>query len=201
MEDKSHIELLRAFAKATNRNIVISEELYPLKGFRATQKFRRMVYMPCNSEKNSFYVWFNDVYSFRYPSSIFSGAFIALPSAIKSAVNIRNRFILDRLDIFSKTRANKIGNYKFDSKAIISGNLGTDLKSLLFQSGLQNQILQALKIKPYIYISINEFKVDFIPELENRSILSIINRHDWVIEEPIIEKSFDRIETINRLIK
>ena len=200
MEDKSNIELLREFAKSTNRSIEVKELLYPLVGLRATQKFKRMVYIPNNPERTSYFVWFNDPYSNIGQTTIFSGAFIPLSSKIKSSLNIRNRYILDKLNIFSKTRDNRIGNWQFDSKVVISGKFDAALKRLLSQSKIQKQIMMALEIERYFHISINEYKIEFVPELNNNSHFGIIHQHGWEIDKNNIENMFNRIERIREMI-
>lgn len=205
MEDKSDIEILKEFAKSTGRTIVAKEQLYPKPspyntGFHTTQKYKRMVYIPNNAERTSFYVWFNDPYTKIGQQLIFSGAFIPISKRIKSKLYIRSSFIFDKLDFFSKTKANKLGDRHFDSKVRIIGEMDAESKRLLSHSRLQHQILQALKIESYITISINEFKLDFVPELNQTSTLSIINRNAWDIDKKTIEEIFTQIEKINGII-
>ncbi|OQX75828.1 MAG: hypothetical protein B6D64_10975 [Bacteroidetes bacterium 4484_276] len=201
MEDKSDIEILKEFAKSTGREIVAKELPYRRTGIRTTQKYKRMVYIPNNPAKTSIFVWFNDPYTRVGQQTIFSGAFIPISSRIKSKLVIRPSIFLDKLNFFSKTKANKLGNRKFDSKVTISGKMDTESKRLLSHSRLQYQILRALEIESYISISINELKIDFVPELSQTSIFSIINRHGWDIDKNIIEKVFSSIEKIKSIIE
>jgi len=200
MEDRSDTEILKEFAKSTNRSIVDREIPYPLTGIRTFQKYKRMIYVPNNSEKTSFFIWFSDPYTKIGLPTIFSGAFIPLSSRIKSRINIRNKNILDKLNILSKTKSNKIGNDHFDSKVVISGNVDSSVKRLLSQSRIQDQLLKALEIEQFMNISLNEYKIDFVPELKGRSYLSIINPQSWDIERNVIENIFRRIEKIRRII-
>jgi len=200
MEDKSDIEILKEFAKSTGRTIEVQELPYPRTGIRTTQKYKRMVCIPNNSEKTSFFVWFNDPYTKIGQQLIYSGAFIPISSRIKSKLHIRNSFILDKLNFFPKAKANKLGNRQFDSKVIIIGAMDAGVKRLLSHSRLQYQILSALEIEGYITISINEFNVDFVPELSKSSTLSIVNRNGWDIEKNTIEKMFRQIEKIRSII-
>lgn len=200
MEDKSDIEILREFAKSTNRSIEVKELLYPRTGIRTTQKYKRMVYIPNNPEKTSFFIWFNDPYSTIGQSTIFSGAIISLSSKIVSSLEIRNRYILDKLNFFSKTKDNKIGSKYFDSRVVISGTIDTATKRLLSKSKIQKQILMALEMESYFHISINQNKIDFVPQLQDHSNFSIINTQGWEIDKSKIESMFDRIEKIRELI-
>ena len=200
MEEKSDIEILKDFARSTNRKIVVKESLYPRTGFGTTQKYRRMVFIPNNSGNTSFFIWFNDPYFKIGQSTIFSGAFIPLSSRIKSRLYIRNRTILDKLSVFSKTKAGKIGSGNFDSKVVISGDIDAAAKRLLSQSSIQTQILKALDIASFTNVSINPHKIDFVPELCNTPSFSIINRHAWDTDKKTIENTFSRIEKIREIL-
>jgi hypothetical protein len=198
MEEKSDIEILKGFAKSTNRTIIVKEIPYPRTGIRTTQKYKRIVCIPNNPEKTSFFIWFNDAYSKIGQQVIFSGAFIPISPRIKSKIYIRNSFIFDKLNFFSK--ANKLGNRNFDSRITISGDMDEESKRLLSHSRLQYQIIKALEIESYICVSLNEFKLDFVPELSQTSSLSIINRNGWDIDKNKIETIFSRIEKIRDVI-
>ena len=200
MMEKPNIEILREFAKSTNRSIVYKEIPYPLTGIRTFQKYKRMIYVPNNPENTSYFIWFSDPYAKIGLPTIFSGAFIPLSSRIKARINIRNKNILDKLNILSKAKSNKIGNDRFDSKVVISGNVDSSVKRLLSQSRIQDQLLKALEIEQFMNISLNEYKIDFIPEFKGSSYLSIINPQSWDIERNDIEKIFRQIEKIRNVI-
>ena len=197
--EKSNIELLTEFAKSTNRSIEAKEILYPSTGVRTFPQYKRMIYIPNNSENTSFFIWFSDPYEKGGIPTDFCGAFIKLPSEFKSKINIRNKNILDKIKVFSKAQ-NSIGNPLFDSKVVISGELDSSIKSLLSKSRIQYQLLEALKIKELINISINEYKIDFIPELLDEPYLAIINPQSWNLDANYIEKVFSNIEKIRSVI-
>jgi len=159
-----------------------------------------MIYVPNNPENTSYFIWFSDPYAKIGLPTIFSGAFIPLSSRIKSRINIRNRNILDKLNIFSKTETNIIGNNRFDSKVVISGMVDSSVKRLLSQSRIQVQLLKALEIKQFMNISLNEYKIDFIPEFKGVPYLSIINPQSWHLERNDIEEIFRQIEKIRKVI-
>ena len=79
--------------------------------------------------------------------------------------------------------------------------MDAETKRLLSHSRLQNQILKALEIESCLSISINEFKIDFVPELNHTSYFSITNRNGWDIDKNNIENIFSRIEKIRDIIK
>ena len=198
--EKTNIEILREFAKSTNRSIVDEEIPYPLTGIRTFRQFKRIIYIPNNSENTSYFIWFSDPYAKIGLPTIFSGAFIPLPLRIKSRINIRNKNILDKINIFSKTKSNGIGNDRFDSKVVISGDIDSSVKRLLSQSRIQDQLLKALDAEQFMNISLNEYEIDFIPEFKGVPYLSIINPQSWDLEKNDIERIFKQIEDIRNLI-
>ncbi len=198
MEEKTNIEILREYAKSTNRIIVDKEIPYPLTGIWTFQKYKRMIYIPNNSENKSYFIWFSDPYAKIGLPTIFCGAFIPLSSKIKSRINIRNKNTLDKLSIFSKP--NKIDNDHFDSKVVISSNLDSSAKRLLSNSKLQDELLKALEIEKFMNISLNEYKIDFIPEFKSIPYLAIINPQSWILKKDDIENIFRQIEKIRNII-
>ena len=200
MEEKSNIEILKEFAKYTNRSIVFKEIPYPLRGIQSFQKYKRMICIPNNQKMTSFFIWYSDPYAKIGFPTIFSGAFIPLSSKIISKIKIRNKNILDKLNLFSKTKANKIGNEHFDSKVVIYGNIDSAVKKLLSHSKIQYQLLKALEIESFMNISLNEYPIDFVPELNNTPYLSIINPQSWDLERNKIENIFRQIEKIRNVI-
>lgn len=200
MEEKTNIEKLREIAKATNRTIDSMEIPYPVSGIRTFQKFKRMIFIPNNARKTSYFVWFSDPYAKAGYSTIFCGAFIPLKSNIKSRFNIRNKNILDKINIFSSTKENRVGNYLFDSRVVITGNIESEEKRFLSKSRIQKEFLKALEIDSFINITINEYKLDFVPELKNNPYLGIINPQSWNLEKDYIENLFNQIERIRDII-
>lgn len=200
MVEKSNIEILREFAKSTNRSIVDKEIPYPLTGIRTFQKYKRMIYVPNNSGNTSYFVWFSDPYAKIGIPTIYCGAFIPLSSNIKSRINIRNKSTLDKINIFSSTKTSKTGSDRFDSRVVIKGNVDSAVKRLLSQSRIQDQLLKALEIELFMNISMNEYKIDFIPEFNDTPYLAIVNPHSWTLKRNDIEKIFRQIEKIRNII-
>ncbi len=200
MEEKSNIEILKEFANKSNRKIVAKEIQQPVSGIRKLPKYQRKIYVPYDLDSTSFFIWYSDAYGgVGYPI-IYCGAFIPISSRIKSKINIRNRYIVDKFNIFSKSNKNAIGNDYFDSRVVISGNVDVAAKRFLSQSKIQDQLLAGLEIDKFINISINEHNVDFVPELKNMSYLSIINPQSWYLERDEIETLFRQIEKIRKII-
>lgn len=200
MEDKSSKDILNEFARMTNRIAVIKEIPCNLAGFRTFQKYKKQVYMPYDSSRTNYFVWLSDPFArIGYPTVI-SGAFIPLSSRIKSRLNIRSRNVLDKFSFLTKSKTYKTGSRKFDSQVVITGSINSAEKRLLFQPRVQDQMLKALGIASYMNISINEYNIDFVPELKGKSYLSIINPQSWELERDSIEEIFRRMEKIRNII-
>lgn len=200
MEEITYIDEIRAFAKATHRTIVDEDIPYPLTGVRTLQKSRRWAYIPYNKENSSYFIWFSDAYAKVGDHLTFCGAFIPLESNIQSKISIRRRNVLDRLSLFSGKNTNKTGDGYFDSKVVVSGTMDSPTKSLLSQPRLQEELLSAMKMESFLNISINQFDIDFVPELQGKSYISIINTRNWTLEGDIIEEVFERMEKIKSIL-
>ena len=201
MEDKSNIDILEEFARSTNREIAHKKNAYPLTGIRTFRRYKQYVYIPYdNNERNLFFIWFSDPYASIGNYTVFSGAFVAISSRVKAKLNIRSKNILDKVKLFSKSKAIKIGSDSFDSKVVISGDVDSAAKRLLSQAKIQDQLLKALKMPGFMNISINEHNIDFVPELKGKSYLSIINPKSWDLDKNDIEDIFRRMEKIRNII-
>ncbi|MFK5854784.1 MAG: hypothetical protein QM503_01550 [Bacteroidota bacterium] len=201
MEDKSNIEILEEFARSTNRDIAHKEIPYPLTGIHTFRKYKKYIFIPySNSEKSNYFIWYSNPYASVGDYTVFSGAFIPISSRVKSSLNIRSKTILDKVNIFSKKKANRVGNDNFDSKVVITGEIDSAARRLLSQSKIQSQLLKALEIANFMTISINEYNIDFVPELKDKSYLSIINPQSWDLEKDTIEEIFRLMERIRNII-
>jgi len=201
MEEKSNIDVLEEYARSTNREIVHKKKPYPLTGIRTFRKYKQYVYVPYNNlERDFFFIWYSDPYASVGYYTVFSGAFIPISSRVKCKLNIRSKNILDKVNVFSKSKAIKIGSDNFDSKVVISGDVDSAAKKILSQAKIQNQLLKTLELPGFLNISINEHNVDFVPELKGKSYLSIINPKSWDFEKDTIEEIFRRMVKIRNII-
>ena len=200
MEDRSSKDIIEEYARITNRVVVNKEILVSAAGFRTFQKYKKLVYMPYDSSNTNYFIWLSDPYARVGIPTVISGAFIPISSRIKSGLNIRSRYILDKLSFLSKSKTYKTGSKKFDSQVVVTGSVDSAEKRLLSQPRIQDQILKALGLAKNITISINEYNIDFVPELKGKSYLSIINPQGWELERDSIEEIFRRMEKIRNII-
>ena len=203
MQQPSEFEVLTAFAKSTERSIEAHETPYPVPNFRvrAYPKFKRTVSISNNPERSSFFICFQDPFYKVGQSTVYSGAFIPLPVKTKSGLRIRKRTALDKLNFTSKSKANTTGNQSFDSKVVITGEMDAEIKKILFQSKIQQQILKALELDGFTVVTVNEYKIDFVPELQNTAHLGIINPSTWITDRLQVEAFLKLIENMREVIR
>ena len=201
MEEPTNLEILTKFAKSTGRQIFNEEVIYPSSGgVRNYQKSKQIIYIPNDSTNSCFFIWLSDPFAKGGFATDICGAFIPLPSNIKAELNIRKRFFIDKLNPLSKSKHN-IGSSNFQSNVVIKGDTeDSSIKNLLSHSRVQNQIVKAFNIQELLNISINEFEIDFIPELKGKPYISIINPQTWCMEKQKIEDIFEYMEELKGLI-
>ncbi len=200
MEEKSNIEVIQDYARSTHRSVEVKEIPYNrtiIVRQDVILKYRREVYMPNNESSNVIFIWFSDYYSKIGERQVFCGAFIPISNKVTSKVNIRLKNILDRVNFFGK---NKTGNYKFDSKFVVTGEIKDTDKKFLFQSRLHSQMISALNMNNVFCVSINEYNLDFIPSLKGKSYMALVNNQVWNMDRDFIEKSFKQAEAINDIV-
>ena len=201
MEEPTNLEILKEFAKSTGRQIFNEEIIYPSSGgIRNYQKSRQTIYIPYDNSNTNFFIWYSDPFTRGGIPTDFCGAFIPISSQTKAELNIRKKYFIDKLNIFSDSKSN-IGSRDFRSKVIMKGDINnTEIIKLLSHSRAQGQILKVLDMEMLINISINEFNIDFIPELKNKAYLSIINPQSWCTEKKDIEDIFKQMELLRSFI-
>ncbi|MFP4664631.1 MAG: hypothetical protein ACLFM1_09410 [Bacteroidales bacterium] len=201
MEERKSIEKLENFATLSGREIESEVIEHPKSGINTFQKYRAWAFVPASEERNVFFVCFSDPYARVGQSTVYCGAFVALPDEIKGKLTIRKKDFLDRLSISSKAKANKLGNRIFDSRAVITGEMGEAERNLLSAPMLQSHILDSLTDFSGFHIFINKFHPDFVPELKGKACLGIVNPLGWQMEENFIETLFYHSEKIGECIR
>jgi len=190
MDEKTNIQQLKELAKAKNKTLEVRVHEYPLsKGMiRNFPKFKKQIYMPISLQASTYMVWHSDHYHMGKMTELylFCGAFIPVNFPQKAHLNIRRKNIMDRWNIFAK-KGFQTGNSQFDSKVIMQTNDSEASLKWLSRSRLQREIVKALDHDPSLKISINEVEVDFVPGLQGKSHLSILNSQLWYLEKKQID--------------
>jgi hypothetical protein len=195
MEERSANDIIKDFAKNTNRNIEFSHTMYPLSSYRKIERYKTIAYIPNNQDESCFFVWVNDPYRVIGEYSSFSGVFIPISSGYKGSFSIRAKNILDNFNVVSLIKniwADKSG---FSSKVVISGN-DPDRADELFNGTMAgHKVFEALKLSPAMRITLNLPVIDFIPALKGKNYIGIVNPQEWFLEREIVEKMLKIGET------
>jgi len=62
-------------------------------------------------------------------------------------------------------------------------------------------VLEALDISPAMRVSVNEPRVDFVPGLNGKNFVAILNPQNWVLDKETIEKMFRLGKELREFIK
>lgn len=197
--EKSNVDIIKNLAKATNRKSFVEEKMYPVSGIRKFRKYQRKIYMPSNSSNSSYFIWYSDPYARIGIPTVFCGAFIPLPDKVRASFNIRKRSIPGVFNIFTKSE--KIGARDFDSKVIIEGVLDHDATKMLSNTKIQHSLIGDLESENSPIISVNEFDIDFVPELSKKPYLGIVISQSWCFDKETINELLRRSEKIHNLLQ
>jgi len=186
--EKTNIELLQDYAKSSKRKITIKESPYPKpKGIRNIIKYKRTAYTALDKLERNFFVWFYDYHTPNPDQSIYCGTFIPISIPKEVKIHIRRKTILHKLQFFGRSKYIKTGSSSFDSKVLITANNTLEAKKLLGRNKIQKAILKALFLDPAVCISVNEKDMDFVPQLKNKSYISILRPGFWYVEKKEID--------------
>lgn len=186
--EKTNIELLQDYAKSSKREITIKETAYPKpKGIRKFIKYKRTAYTPLNKAEQSFLLWFYDYHTPIVELSTYCGTFIPISISKEVQIHIRSKTIFHKLQLFGRSKYLKTGSKSFDSKVLITTNQTQEAKKLLSKNKIQKTILKALSLDPAMCISVNEKDLGFVPQLKNKSYISILRPSFWYVEKKEIE--------------
>lgn len=200
MEEKSNIEILRDFAHQTNREIVFTEEQYPLSVYRKIPRFKRTVFIPNDKDKTSYFVLFSDPYQKIGTHEIFCGVYIPIDVPLETKINFRKKDILDKLNPFTKNNFINTGSKTFDSEVVTTGNNIQFINKIIAESEICRIMVRVFNSKELVYFSVNETQVDFVPDLNGKSHFCIYNPHKWIFDRTIIERWFEIMAEIEGVL-
>jgi hypothetical protein len=198
--EKSTIEILTDFATNSNREIKFNEITHPHCSTNPVIYHKRTLYIPNDSQKTSFYVCYNDTKSLS-KNNLYCGVFIPISLPTTCKMTIRKKDFLDRINPLTKRKSLKIGEYRFDSKVVISCNDQSCIETLLKNSKIQKLILESLNITDAISVTINDVNPKFVPELKEKSHLAIITKMTWISQSEQINKLFNLIENVRETLQ
>jgi len=191
------IKQLERFANRTNRNIHYSSKAYPSNAFAPVKHHHRQVYIPNNADHTSILVCHYDPKQFG-ELEIYCGVFFPISS--KEKIIIRQKDILDKLNIFSGNNRAKTGYSVFDSKTMISKCSDSSRLKIFQNQKIQEKILEAFSLDLRMKAGLNAMNLDFVNDLEGKNHLGLYITGQWLLEEDKLEQLFSIAETIRMQI-
>ncbi len=189
-QEKSAIEILKDFAKKSDRQIDFSENNYPI-GSGIHPRFFSFNHAIISDEldQNRYFVSYSDSKGFG-DNAMYSGLFFSIESSQTSTVRIRKKDFLDKLNPFIKKSRFKSPYYDFSSKVIIEEN-DISLTNRIFKNKLiQELTLEILNLDGRIRVGVNNIQIGIVPDLKDKAIFGIYITGQWLLDETLLENLF-----------
>lgn len=196
--EKSVIEKLIEFAEISKRKITYSEIPFPGNALYGVTHHERNVYIPNNDNASSFLVAYYNPKSMN-DNDLYFGVFSPLIGYNDENLIIREKNIIDKANIFGNKNTIKTGTASFDKSTIITGNT-QNFDKRLNNIKLQTIIQETLQLNEGLIIGLNNFKLNYVPAFNNKSVFGIYTRLKWIIEPDFIEELFSKTEKMRVLI-
>ncbi len=198
-ENLSAIEKLEKFASNTSRKVFFTEDAYPHTSMHAVTYHRRTLYIPFDSNNDCFFVCFGDSREFGNYAN-FSGVFFVIDKPLSEQLIVRKNDILDKIGSIFKKASLKTGNPEFDKISLIEENSTAIAIDCIRSQEVLNSIISAFKLDNLLRAGINELKIDFVPELKDKSHFGIYVINDWIMLPEKIEQVFEIANNIKRYL-
>ena len=199
-EDKSATELLKDFARRTNRTIEYSIQDHKASvSFYPRQYNRWRVYVPNNQQQTSYYYAYSDTKE-TTEWRLYSGVFIPVGLPRSMTAMVRKKDILDLWNPFTRRKYHKTGVQRFDRQTVITGNDAAQINRVFSRRHVQDLLLQAFDVDEGLRLVVNRGDLSYIPRMENQSHLGLVRTQMWILDETIIEKLFGLMEKMRQLM-
>ena len=199
-EDKTAIEELKEFARRTNREIDYKDEAYVGSGINPRSLVKQHAILSKSNDDEAYFVNYCDMAGIG-DNSMFSGLFFSVDFPASTLVRVRQKNVLDKMNLFSKKPEFKTDWKKFDSKVIIEESDERSSRKLFYSQGTQSLILDIFKLDPRLKICVNHIDVGIVPELKNKSTLGIYITEQWLLNEAIIKKLYELVGKLKMKIQ
>ena len=192
---KTAIETLQEFAKKTDRKIKIIDNPTDTLGLNPGKIHGKIAIIRDKEDESIFFIGYEDS---RRDSlySLYTGVFTSISEHCQSRFSIVKKDWLDRLSFRIGYQKVFTGVSLFDKKTSITSNNPPMVHRLLSDRDSQTAVLEAMDIQDGLSISINELVTDQIPELANKSQLSLYLFKDWILDNEKIDKMFEAVRTL-----
>lgn len=191
-EEKTAIEELKEFAKKTNSEINFDDKTYVASGINPRNLVKQHVIISRSTNDELYFVNYCDMAAFG-DNSMYSGLFFPVYFPSSTLIQVRQKNILDKMNLFSKKTEFKTQSKKFDSKVIIEENDERASGKLFYSQSLQSLILEIFELDPRLKLCVNHIDTEIVPDLKNKSTLGIYITEQWLLEDRIIEKLFSLV--------
>ena len=188
-EEKTAIQELKEFAKKTKRNIDCAENTYVASGINPRTLVKQYAIIYNLFENEAYFVSNCDMAAFG-DSAMYSGFFFPVEFPSSTRVKIRQKNILDKMNLFSKKSEFKTQSKKFDSKVMIEENDERASGKLFYSQSIQNLILEIFKLDLRLKLCVNHIDTGIVSDLKNKSTLGVYITEQWLLDEQVIEKLF-----------
>lgn len=179
--DNSALDILKLFAKSTQRQIITSEKQYAVKGIYARPFHVQYAIITSRTEPKIYFVNYSDSKKYGL-NAMYSGFFFEINAPKESSIIIRKKSILDKLNPFSKKNIFSRKFHEFSSKVVAEGT-DVDLATKIFDNmDIQDLTIKTLNLDQRIMLGLNNIEIDIIPELKNKSVFGFFIAEQWLLD-------------------
>ena len=199
-EEKTAIEELTVFAKKTNREIDCDDKTYVASGINPRNLVKQHVIISSSTKDEPYFVNYCDMAGIG-DNSMFSGLFFSIDFPTETRVKLRQKNVLDKMNLFSRKSLFKTQSNKFNSKVIIEESDERSFGKLFNSHGTQTLILDIFKLDPRLKLCVNYIDVGIVSELNNKSTLGIYITEQWILDEAILKKLYSLVGKLKMKIQ
>jgi len=191
---------LEDFARKTNRHLITEDKSGKTTAMHRVNYHQRWVYMGNRTEATCWFAAFTDARKMNVQGN-FSGCFFSLPWMSPESITVQSRDILDWLNPFGAKNSFSTGVSYFDKQVRLKGDPMDKDRQFLSQPNVQEAVLAALKLDPALHAGINPMRVEFVPELKDRTIFGFYHPQRWMLDEQLLEELFKACERVQELVR
>ncbi len=185
--EKTALEILEEFARKTNRPFEKSDQQFSVGGWNKLPKSERWISIK-DVKKASFVSL--DASSNRVDEyARISG--IVIPVKLRRrdfSLKIAEKDLVDKLNLFKKIR--KTNDKEIDRNFLVDCSDMDLATSLMKNTSLQKRMLNAYKVFPGLKTEVNTFKLQSIPEFEEKVVFCVF-RQQWIFDRKQVEELFE----------
>ncbi len=199
-EDKTAIEELKEFAKKTNREFDFDDKPYVSSGINPRNLVMQHVIITSSTNDEPYFVNYCDMAGIG-DNAMYSGFFFPIDFPVETRVKLRQKNILDKMNLFSRKLEFKTQSKKFSSKVVIEESDESSFAKLFHSHGVQSLIMDIFKLDPRLKLCVNHIDVGIVSEFKNKSIFGIYITEQWLLDEAILKKLYSLVGKLKMKIQ